>query len=454
LKQWTEAGDAFRISDLNRLENETLPTYFRHRRFQSLVRQLNFYNFRKVNRERNFWVYKHPLFQFERPQDLHLLRRRTCPGVDGRKVRPDAEHGGQGYEPKSIFSLDAVLSSKSAIAISPHESSDSDEGNTIAITATISKKRKKSSRKKSDASLSSSSEDEHPPKTTKTSFMVGNHLTVPDKKLRTEPVHALGLLRLVSPLAKSASSQLDMNEQSVLVSKVSKQLDEHAKKAAAIMGKHVMKTRTNDITPTYVSSTMRYNALTYDDEVEIFDSTRGCVVEKNYVSSKDNDASDDGSENSATVVSFSDYEVQEASTRIISAPISDSNIIFEVRKKLRDVNNNISHLTTAIAEFCMTTDPHDPFLCEKAIQLMSNHAELAQEFCRYKIALSPNNFDHSGFMRALFSGQSKETVRGFKTFVLNSLKDLVRETKSWNEFDALSKCYNVWFSGVSLSAQA
>jgi hypothetical protein len=40
--QWTPAGDAFIIgSDLNRLESETLPQYFRHNRFQSLVRQVS-----------------------------------------------------------------------------------------------------------------------------------------------------------------------------------------------------------------------------------------------------------------------------------------------------------------------------------------------------------------------------------------------------------------------------
>ncbi|KAK1732951.1 hypothetical protein QTG54_016282 [Skeletonema marinoi] len=49
------SGEAFRITDLSRLESDTLPSYFRHSRFQSLVRQLNFYNFRKINRERTFW---------------------------------------------------------------------------------------------------------------------------------------------------------------------------------------------------------------------------------------------------------------------------------------------------------------------------------------------------------------------------------------------------------------
>lgn len=84
---WVPSGEAFRISDLSRLESETLPRYFRHSRFQSLVRQLNFYNFRKINRERTFWVYYHPLFHRDRPEDMPKLRRRTCPGFDGRRNR-------------------------------------------------------------------------------------------------------------------------------------------------------------------------------------------------------------------------------------------------------------------------------------------------------------------------------------------------------------------------------
>lgn len=46
-KQWTPDGESFRITNLSRLESETLPSYFRHTRFQSLVRQLNFYNVRR-----------------------------------------------------------------------------------------------------------------------------------------------------------------------------------------------------------------------------------------------------------------------------------------------------------------------------------------------------------------------------------------------------------------------
>lgn len=41
-------GTAFEVKEPKRLELEILPKYFRHARFQSFVRQLNFYSF-KVN---------------------------------------------------------------------------------------------------------------------------------------------------------------------------------------------------------------------------------------------------------------------------------------------------------------------------------------------------------------------------------------------------------------------
>ena len=41
-------GLSFHVKDPARLEKEVLPKYFRHSRFQSLVRQLNFYDFKKM----------------------------------------------------------------------------------------------------------------------------------------------------------------------------------------------------------------------------------------------------------------------------------------------------------------------------------------------------------------------------------------------------------------------
>jgi len=84
--EWLPNGEAFRVLDVERLESETLPKFFRHSKFQSLVRQLNFYSFRKVNRERSFSVYYHPNFHRDRPEDMVKLKRRTCSAYDARKT--------------------------------------------------------------------------------------------------------------------------------------------------------------------------------------------------------------------------------------------------------------------------------------------------------------------------------------------------------------------------------
>ena len=402
-----------------------------------------------MNRERNFWVYKHPLFHRDRPHDLHLLRRRTCPGVDGRKVRPEVE----------LRNLEAGFRSPTNVSMTADTTSDSDAASEHSEPK---KRQSTSSRKQSDASLSSMTEDisEFAAPLSTSTFMVRDNIEI-EKEPLFETVHVGGFAstgdqymrgpsRLVSPVAKMASPA-DIQEQSLLVSKVARQLEQHAKRATISMGKGAQK----KATPVYVSNTMTSHSLTYDDEVEIFDSARGCVVERSS-SKMDTFASDDFSDDeSATVVSFNDSEVSApASKYVVTAPVQDANVINEVLRNLlnasRDVNRDP---IIPIAQFCMKTDPQDPTLGEKAIQLMSVHGDLAQEFCRYKIALSPNDHNAS-FMKEIFEDESGDTVRVFKTFVLNSLRDLVRQSKSaaWSESGDLTKCYDVWFSAVASSA--
>lgn len=82
---FTPDGLAFEVKDPKKLEAEVLPKYFRHSRFQSFVRQLNFYNFKKTNKERSMWIYKHELFRRDRPDLLDKLKRKTSCG-DVRRV--------------------------------------------------------------------------------------------------------------------------------------------------------------------------------------------------------------------------------------------------------------------------------------------------------------------------------------------------------------------------------
>ena len=111
--------------------------------------------------------------------------------------------------------------------------------------------------------------------------------------------------RLVSPMVEPKRIKADLMEQSLLVSKVAKQLEEHARRAVS-SGRLGYKKRAGTVTPPY-STDVKYHSLTYDDEVEIFDSIRGCVVERRSYGSDtvdDDDTSDDISENNASIVSF------------------------------------------------------------------------------------------------------------------------------------------------------
>merc|ERR1719502_1797324 len=91
---FVDDGSAFEVRDPRRLETEILPKYFRHSRFQSLVRQLNFYSFKKVSKERSVCIYQHALFQRDHPDKLEHLKRKTSNGDKFRARGSRKEHGG------------------------------------------------------------------------------------------------------------------------------------------------------------------------------------------------------------------------------------------------------------------------------------------------------------------------------------------------------------------------
>ena len=47
---WGPTGTEIVIKDVRRLERSVLPHFFRHNKLESFVRQLNMYNFRKLNK--------------------------------------------------------------------------------------------------------------------------------------------------------------------------------------------------------------------------------------------------------------------------------------------------------------------------------------------------------------------------------------------------------------------
>ncbi|CAI5717591.1 unnamed protein product [Hyaloperonospora brassicae] len=72
---WCRGGSAFCIVDPKLMAEHCLPKYFRHRRFSSLIRQLNFYSFYRVQ-EGQLTIYQHSFFRKGRADLLVHIKRR------------------------------------------------------------------------------------------------------------------------------------------------------------------------------------------------------------------------------------------------------------------------------------------------------------------------------------------------------------------------------------------
>ena len=448
------SGDAFRISDLDRLENETLPAFFRHQRFQSLVRQLNFYNFRKINRERTFWIYRHPLFHRDHSESLHLLRRRTCPGLDGRRTRHDMSND----------KFDATTNNTGGTS-SPEDSdvdtttSEEPPLKKVRATVTMASHRKPISRQQMS-----------PPATPATRIVDHDHSGPEDGRTFTPFIHAHNRSfpkgnatpfmvsesespKLESPTADyfSAipSSQIS-SDQTTLLSKLSRKLEEHIKRAniAASVNKLSRrggKRRMGVVTPPH-SDTMKYNALTYDDDGDWLSTSidgNSCSIGKN--SDKRNHRYN---HDSISVNSFEcSSQRSDDSLNFIQlpSPALDRNIDTEMKEKIHSWVDHGSFSTTDNREllssvicFCLSTTPDDPNLRDKALDHMKFHDGFSLEFQRYKAALLGTDF--SFFEKQLvpdhlFLGRSEsmDTTRTFKVFIINYLRNIIREQNIWKD---------------------
>lgn len=537
------------------------------------MRQLNFYNFRKVNRERTFWVYRHPLFHRDKPSELYLLRRRTCPGVDGRKHRPDLDinsleagirsrklplsennrddlsDGSQGnatgiplpkrqpyltnvnrQKKEKRPKLDGIITDPTRkygfiddgvhIAVNTFtESTTEADGyaldlGVIAKSPTSPKPRARSPSSVNDglgqnaiqSNLTSVSDLVSP-------FVVEGHssshnialtnssvekseINVIKSRLQSQDAIRPGLEK--DGLVPDKKSRSERMEQSLLVSKVARQLEAHAKRAAAVAALNYPrksgKRTAGTVTPPFAfnTDTMKYHALTYDDEVEICESGEDHEVisispKKVYGTMV---VTDDDSEDSRSTESKDDStssanvgNVSNNSDRLLKSfsipPVEDTNLISEVVRKLHNwvgshgfASRDDGQLAAAIAGFCMSTAPQDPSLAEKALKLMVACGTLAQEFRRYKTALLPHSTFSEMFstmdtpneplhIEEIFKGErdGEDTIRSFKVFLLNSLDDLARDSDleknvllTRNETNTLHGCVKVWFAGVKASA--
>mmetsp|Transcript_10200 Transcript_10200/g.14446 ORF Transcript_10200/g.14446 Transcript_10200/m.14446 type:complete len:426 (+) Transcript_10200:111-1388(+) len=86
---WGPKGDTIIIFNIPEFSKEVLPRYFKHRNFQSFVRQLHMYNFHKTVQDPAHGEFKHDYFIRGRPDLLSYIKRKashSSPISDSKSV--------------------------------------------------------------------------------------------------------------------------------------------------------------------------------------------------------------------------------------------------------------------------------------------------------------------------------------------------------------------------------
>jgi hypothetical protein len=435
-RQWTPSGDAFIIgSDLQRLESETLPQYFRHNRFQSLVRQLNFYSFRKINRERNVWIYKHHLFHRDRQHELHMVRRRTCPGIDGRKQR---------FSRLSAQRLSSKFHSDSA----NNSDAEDDMSSSGDETSVVGDKRDGGSftlppAPKRARSIMPEIEDQKPK-----SYLDGKNGASSPTSVNTFSLENQDYLADDSSTSRKYD-RVEMMQQSLVVSEVASKLEEYVKKAMKEKGlSRTRRGRSGIVTPPFGRFEMNSSDLiTYDDEYGVIDEG----ISLGVVSEEDETFSVEEAAGGSNVEAF--YE-----TGMMVAPVEDIETVKRVRleilKRATDDNEDVVRACANVAAFFMLTAPFEDAeeCCPKIIELLTTSRQLEAEFYFYRSALHPTLFlesegpqgqfaeAHSIKLRNSLNGGADraEALREFKVFSVNLIYKLLGLNGSLNIQDPLS----------------
>lgn len=102
---WSEDGKTFIVKRPTEFEQRIIPQFFKHSKFSSFVRQLNFYGFRKIKftesiridaaleaQTANFWRFRHEKFVQHRPDLLGEIKRSNS--TAGPKKKKGAASGG------------------------------------------------------------------------------------------------------------------------------------------------------------------------------------------------------------------------------------------------------------------------------------------------------------------------------------------------------------------------
>ncbi|KAI8361800.1 HSF-type DNA-binding-domain-containing protein [Choanephora cucurbitarum] len=97
---WVDQGQVICVPNAVLFSQNILPKFFKHSNWQSFVRQLNLYGFRKVYQlnlayddsleKRIVWQFKHDHFQRDHPELLCEIKRRTTKVIQQQNAQQNA----------------------------------------------------------------------------------------------------------------------------------------------------------------------------------------------------------------------------------------------------------------------------------------------------------------------------------------------------------------------------
>jgi len=412
----------------------------------------------QVNRERTKWVYKHELFHRDHPEDLHLVRRRTCPGVDGRKQRiartPARRVSVEGQN--DIRSPDDDLSEWSheeeaaAMILAEGENSQN-------------KKRRGNDKKPTVSKRPRNITDDALGQEVDTSIIDSSENQVDD---------------LAGPATVDPA---DVAEQSMIVSEVAMKLEQCAKRGGWSSRARV---RAGAVTPPYESSST--GLLTYDDEYQVSKTgtggSRSSSSSIGVITECDEKSVESEEDRYSVVVAaasksvYTPMKTKEITVQPLMSKTSAVALTNRILERTPAHEREELAVPTVVAGFCMAHSPHgDKDIASKILHLIASCDKLSTEFQLYRSALQPSEASGPPPKHGFFTKPSDpkshgpptvqqtwernairgDAVRDFKTFALNCIYSLTGKTSTveiYSRFDAeadkmiLNDTANLWMN--------
>ncbi|ETW05577.1 hypothetical protein H310_03321 [Aphanomyces invadans] len=101
---WANGGSSIQILDTDRMAQYILPKYFKHSKYASFQRQLNYFGFRKWTKSQtNICTFSHPDFRQNRPDRLYLIKRKNSPETSRKKL-PTVKSSSSTHTPMASIS--------------------------------------------------------------------------------------------------------------------------------------------------------------------------------------------------------------------------------------------------------------------------------------------------------------------------------------------------------------